>query len=82
MTATFFSTSTDFRKWLEKNQEYHKNYWESNKERLNNEQKEKYYKNIESRKNYWQENKEEFNRYPTCSNFSKKTFHFRLNYFL
>ena len=50
------------KKWLEKNQEYHKNYWESNKERLNNEQKEKYYKNIESRKNYWQENKEEFNK--------------------
>ncbi len=49
-------------KWLEKNQDYHKNYWQSNKEKLNNEQKERYYKNIESRKKYWQENKEEFNK--------------------
>lgn len=50
------------KKWLEKNKEYHRDYWQSNKEKLNNQQKETYYKNIENRKEYWQNNKEEFNK--------------------
>ncbi len=33
------------------------NYWEKNKEKLNNKQNERYYGNLESRKQYWQDNK-------------------------